>query len=90
MNKPERIYDIAYNVADELGFDPSEAPYKFAAEVARRACIQHVEAATEAARTAAKISYDYSDCGNTGSEYPPSPIIDRESISKSYPLTNIR
>lgn len=88
--KPERIYDIAFKVASETEYDPNEAPYKFAAEVAKRACAQHVEAATEAALNAAKIIYDYSNCGNTGNEYPPDQVIDREAIKKSYPLNNIK
>jgi len=87
----KRIYDIAYDVANEKQFDPNEAPYKFAAEVAKRACEQHVQAATEAALKAAKIINDPSSyCGNTGSEYPPDQIIDRNAIKNSYPLTNIK
>ena len=45
----------------------------------------------EAALTAAKIINDpNSYCGNTGSEYPPDQIIDKDSIKKSYPLTSIK
>lgn len=88
--KPERIYDIAFKVSLEKQYNPNEVPYKFAVEVAKRACAQHVEAATEAALNAAKIINDYSNCGNTGSEYPPDQIIDKEAIKKSYPLNNIK
>jgi hypothetical protein len=87
--KPQRIYDIAYDVAEEKKFDPNEAPYKFAAEVAKRACEQHVQAAIEAALLVIKIKYDYSDSGNCG-EFGPDIFVDQEAIRNSYPLNNIK
>lgn len=87
----KRILDIATEVAREGVIDPWTTPYAFAEEVAKRACEQHVQAAMEAALKAAKIINDpNSYCGNTGSEYPPDQIIDKDSIKKSYPLTSIK
>lgn len=46
----------------------------------------HVKAALEAAADKAKVVDDpYSYCGNTGSEYPPDQVVDKNSILNAYP-----
>ena len=51
----------------------------------------HVEAQAASILKSVKIIDDpNSYCGNTGSEYPPDQIIDRNSILNSYPLENIK
>ena len=51
----------------------------------------HVQEALKSASEKSRIIDDpNSYTGNTGSEYPPDQIIDRESILNSYPLENIK
>ena len=46
----------------------------------------HVKAALEAAVNKATIMNDHNSyCGNTGSEYPPNQIVDKDSILNAYP-----
>ena len=51
-------------------------------EVIKNAQIEAIEETCKRCSIEARISYDYSDCGNTGSEYPPSPKVDKISILK--------
>ena len=51
----------------------------------------HVAAALkEASEKATTIIDNNSYCGNTGSEYDPEIIVDKNSILNAYPLTNIK
>jgi hypothetical protein len=51
----------------------------------------HVELQASSILKSVRIIDDpNSYCGNTGSEYPPNQIIDRNSILNSYPLENIK
>lgn len=50
----------------------------------------HVEACKKEIAEKVRIIDDpRSYCGNTGSEYPPNRIIDKNSILNAYPLTKI-
>ena len=56
-------------------------------EFAKFHCIEQAKVISEKARTMDDIN-SYS--GNTGSEYPPDTIVDKDSILNAYDLNNIK
>lgn len=59
--------------------------------VANKHALNHTKAALKAAADKAKVVDDpYSYCGNTGSEYPPDQVVDKDSILNAYPESNIK
>jgi hypothetical protein len=55
-------------------------------EFAKLKCEEQLTAILENVKT----KDDYSFCGNTGSEYPPDTIVDKDSILNAYDLNNIK
>jgi hypothetical protein len=59
---------------------------KLLIEFAKLKCEEQLTAILENVKT----KDDYSFCGNTGSEYPPDTIVDKDSILNAYPLNLIK
>ena len=69
----------------------AEQGMRWAHEYAKLKTEFHVTAALKVASEKGRIIDDpYSYTGNTGSEYPPDSILDKESILNAYPLENIK
>lgn len=86
----EEILNILIPQKENVSKEENEDSLKQNIEVLKDWSKLHLEAQLKAILKNVKTKEDYSFCGNTGSEYPPDTIVDRDSIINAYDLNNIK
>lgn len=80
INLEEILLEKYHEAKQTWSLPPVDPKYKAVVISAMKEAVE--QAINLAADTARTMDDPYSYCGNTGSEYPPDTIVDRESIRK--------